>query len=94
MIKAVFKPFNLFLFIIFILGLYGFVYFDDWMTPDFTKGTIGAKHRMRRFLVFIITKNKVGYWIVRGGILLLAIKVGVLYIKEICEEIVNNKELV
>ncbi|WP_378185646.1 hypothetical protein ACE939_11090 [Aquimarina sp. W85] len=62
--------------VLFCLGLYVFIFFDDWMTYDFVNRTVGSKNRGWRLVVYTITQNNIGYWSVRTFTLLFSLWFG------------------
>lgn len=68
-----FKKIDWFNFFAFLVCLAYFFSFDYWMTEDFIHGKGSSKTKLSSLIIYMISNNKYGYWIIRGIPLILAI---------------------
>ncbi|MEW7278183.1 hypothetical protein ABW636_06275 [Aquimarina sp. 2201CG1-2-11] len=78
---------NWFSLILCLVGIYMFVCFDDFaLDKEYVNDAIGTKSRAIRSLLYTITQNKFGYWIVRFIPLLVGLGFGKSFVDEIRNE--------
>ncbi len=83
------KP-DIFSLIVCCLTLIAFIFFDDWMTRDILDQSLTLKNRTWDLIMYSITQNSIGYWVVRIMVLLISIRFGYDFIDGIRKNKLNK----
>ena len=78
---------NRFSLVLCLIGVYLFIYFDDFsLDQEYVSDSIGTKNRAIRSMIYAITQNKIGYWIIRCIPLVVGLSFGKSFVDEIRKE--------
>lgn len=82
------KKIDWFSFFAILICMAYFFSFDFWMTEDFIHGKGSGKTKLSSLIIYMISKNKYGYWVIRGIPLLIAL----IFLKNLIKDFLKIKE--